>query len=113
MGFFFDTQAALAKIENQRGAPATSATPATQKGQNRPHVAEVADVAVAQPEIPKKQSVVDDAAVDAQKSVGGRPMTWTGKVVSLAEWREMSGWEKHGPQGRVWDPIAQEWRGKP
>jgi len=39
----------------------------------------------------------------------GRPVTWTGKVVSLAQWRELSDWERHGPQGRVWDGQADQW----
>lgn len=32
-------------------------------------------------------------------SAGGRPITWTGKVVSEAEWHRLSEQEKHGPSG--------------
>lgn len=42
-------------------------------------------------------------------SPAGRPLTWTGKVVSLAEWRALSEWDKHGPDGRVWCAISREW----
>ena len=53
-------------------------------------------------------------ATDAKAYLHGttsssRPVTWTGKVVSLAQWRELSDWERHGPQGRVWDGQADQW----
>lgn len=41
--------------------------------------------------------------------VGGRPLTWTGRVVSLDAWRELSEWERHGPQGRHWNGISRRW----
>jgi hypothetical protein len=31
------------------------------------------------------------------ESLGGRLLTWTGRVVSLDAWRKLSEWEKHGP----------------
>ncbi|GGE17399.1 hypothetical protein SAMN05421774_10447 [Gemmobacter megaterium] len=31
-------------------------------------------------------------------SVTDRPMTWTGKVVSLDAWRRLSAWDRHGPE---------------
>ncbi|MDP5217144.1 hypothetical protein Q5Y75_07940 [Ruegeria sp. 2205SS24-7] len=42
-------------------------------------------------------------------SVGLRPRTWTGKVVSLEAWRQLSEWEKHGPNGRVWNGKSKQW----
>jgi hypothetical protein len=39
----------------------------------------------------------------------GTPKTWTGKVVSLAAWRQLSEWEKHGPNGKHWNGITQLW----
>ncbi len=42
-------------------------------------------------------------------TVGGRPKTWSGKVVSLADWRALSEWEKHGPDGRVWNGRTRQW----
>jgi|SRR5690606_1499610 len=38
------------------------------------------------------------------------PRTWTGRVVSLDEWRSMSAWDRHGPNGRVFCGIARKWR---
>src|SRR6056297_3525872 len=35
-------------------------------------------------------------------SAGGRPLTWTGRVVSLDEWRGLSGWQRHEPGARCW-----------
>ena len=45
-------------------------------------------------------------------SPGGRPITHTGKVVSLDAWRQLSDWEKHGPNGDCWDGRTREWEGK-
>lgn len=42
-------------------------------------------------------------------SVGLRPKTWAGKVVSLDAWRQLTDWEKHGPNGRVWNGKTQQW----
>ena len=39
----------------------------------------------------------------------GTPKTWTGKVVSLDAWRQLSEWEKHGPDGRMWNGITRRW----
>jgi hypothetical protein len=40
---------------------------------------------------------------------GGSPRTWEGRVVSLAEWKRFSEWEKHGPNGRVWCGLCWRW----
>lgn len=40
---------------------------------------------------------------------GGRPVTWTGKVVSLDEWRHLSEWERHGSTGKVWNGLTRQW----
>lgn len=45
-----------------------------------------------------------------QKTVGGRLATWTGCVVSLDEWRSLTAWKRHGPDGRYWCGISREWR---
>ena len=42
-------------------------------------------------------------------TVGGRPRTWTGKLVSLAEWREASEWDRDGPRGKVWNGLLGKW----
>lgn len=43
------------------------------------------------------------------KSAGGRILTYTGQVVSLDAWRELSQWEKHGSNGRRWNGLSQSW----
>uniref|UniRef100_UPI002625C305 hypothetical protein n=1 Tax=Marivita sp. TaxID=2003365 RepID=UPI002625C305 len=50
--------------------------------------------------------------IDAQyqKTVGGRVATWTGRIVSLDEWRSLTTWQRHGPDGRYWCVISREWR---
>jgi hypothetical protein len=37
--------------------------------------------------------------------------TWTGRIVSLAEWRRMTEWERAGPNGRLWCGLCQSWHG--
>ena len=44
-------------------------------------------------------------------SAGGRPLTWTGRVVSLDAWRALSEWEKHGPGGQRWCGVSRKWMG--
>ena len=43
------------------------------------------------------------------RSVTGRPLTWTGRVVSLDEWRRLSAWDRHGPDGRMFCGACREW----
>ncbi|MEI4473352.1 hypothetical protein [Frigidibacter sp. MR17.24] len=40
---------------------------------------------------------------------GDRPRTWTGRVVSLDEWRRLSDWERHGSTGQHFDGRAGRW----
>lgn len=42
-------------------------------------------------------------------ALDGHPKTWTGNIVSLDEWRQLSEWEKHGPDGRHWNGLTQLW----
>jgi len=42
-------------------------------------------------------------------SVSGKPKTWTGRVVSLDDWRRLTEWEKNGPNGRHWNGITKQW----
>lgn len=37
------------------------------------------------------------------------PRTWTGRIVSLAAWRELTAWERHGPRGRLWNGATGQW----
>jgi hypothetical protein len=111
---FFDVKANLAEVLNQEATPATRATSATQ-GAN---VASVADVAGGHPENQKTEiphravvSAADphDTAHPSRLSVGGSPCTWTGKVVSLEEWKRLTDWERHGPNGRHWNALSRKW----
>lgn len=82
----------------------------------RPQPAEVR--AFAPPEIPAPSATAPSrpalslAAHDAfpyGRSFDGKPMTWTGKVVSLEAWRRLSDWQKHGSTGMVWNGLTQAW----
>ena len=99
----FDVQAALADILQalSPATPATSATPSRR-------VASVAGVAT--PPV-RNQENPRSAEPDADchrhgRSVAGAPVTWTGRVVSLDQWRRLSDWDKHGPDGRVYNGLT-------
>lgn len=110
----FDVQAALAEI---LATPvATVATLAT----NGPSVA---DVAASQRQISERPKVLpfvpaakapppsQDKRDDFRRSgsTGDRPTTWTGRVVSLDEWRRLTEWDKAGPNGRLFCGICRAW----
>lgn len=104
----FDVQAALAEILGN--PPATPATPATRA----PEVAEVAEVAAAHgpdgnPEAPAEGAAPDPDAFPYGVAVNRNPRTWTGRVVSLADWRTLSAWERHGSTGQIWNGISRKW----
>jgi hypothetical protein len=42
-------------------------------------------------------------------NLGYAPRTWTGRIVSLDEWRRLTEWEKHGSNGRHWNGITGQW----
>lgn len=42
-------------------------------------------------------------------SVTGSPRTWTGRLVTLAAWRDLTEWERHGPNGRHWNGATGRW----
>lgn len=42
-------------------------------------------------------------------AINGYPKTWTGKIVSLDAWRNLSKWERHGPDGRHWSGLTKKW----
>lgn len=45
-------------------------------------------------------------------SAGGRPLTWTGRVVSPGTWHELSEWERHGPKGALWNGESRKWESR-
>lgn len=117
---WFDAQAELAKLaggrENENCTPATLATSAT----SRPRVAVVADVATppattatsaahAQ-RIANVATVATPDAFPHGLAINGNPRTWTGRIVSLDEWRRLTEWERRGPNGRHWCGITRAWQ---
>lgn len=42
-------------------------------------------------------------------AINRHPKTWTGNIVSLDAWRQLSEWEKHGPDGRQWNGSTKTW----
>lgn len=108
----FDPRAALAEIRNQNGPPATIATTATQTPIGGPNVANVAIVATPQSEIPKIADQPEQPLADDMRhgfAVNGSPRTWDGNIVSLEDWRKLSEWQKHGPNGRMWCAVCRAW----
>lgn len=45
--------------------------------------------------------------------VSGSPRTWSGRVVSLDEWRRLTEWEKHGSTGKTWNGLTRRWQPGP
>lgn len=76
------------------------------KAEAAPRVANVADVAT--PRCTPSRPEAPDAFTHG-RSPGGRPLTWTGRVVSLETWRSLSEAERHGPRGLVWCGIRRAW----
>ncbi|MGX0975930.1 hypothetical protein ACSSVY_001640 [Roseovarius sp. MBR-51] len=98
---WFDAQAALANIEGGENVHSNPAPPSKPANPNVASVASVAGVAggeVANPILkpdPKRSGPVSPYGA----SVGGRLLTYTGRVVSLEAWRTLSEWERHGASG--------------
>ena len=82
----FHPKAALAKIEKRR------ATPEAQKHEN-------------------ETGATQSSSINFKHgfALNGDPKTWTGKIVLLEEWRRLSEWDRHGPDGRFWHGKTQRW----
>ncbi len=115
---WFDARAALAKleergeIENSDLPPAIPAIPSIIGGKSSRRNSRIAGIATLHPENQKTEKPEMFRQSDDFKhgfSVTGSPLTWTGKVVSLAAWREFSEWERHGPDGRRFNGKSKEW----
>ncbi|MBQ0716920.1 MAG: hypothetical protein KBT76_05885 [Sulfitobacter litoralis] len=111
---WFNPYAKLAEIAGH--PPATSATTATQAQPARA-VSQVSQLSQA-PSAQKRcapANVADVATVATPEhhphgiAFDGRPKTWTGRVVSLAAWRMLTEWERHGPKGQHWNGITRQW----
>lgn len=120
----FDAYNALSKLRRDTGDSATPATCATPPQDFGPHVAHVAHVAgrtVRNAESGPDTARVAPTVIQAapwpsgegpkyrSEASQGRPLTWTGRVVSLDEWRRMSDWDQRGPSGRMFCGACLRW----
>jgi len=105
---WFDAQAALGNLGDNAAPPSAPALPDKRETQ----LAGIAEIAVSEASAPETppSATPHPMALTHGKSVGGRPLTYTGRVVSLGAWRSLSNWERHGPRGRIWDGVAKQWR---
>lgn len=42
-------------------------------------------------------------------SYSGRRLTWTGRIVPIEDWRNLTDWERDGPNGRLWNGMTNKW----
>ena len=103
---WFDVQQALSEIEG--GTQPLSGQSQAAKPVQRPRVAVVASVAAPPAQKPQTATGKTDHYPHGI-AFDGRPKTWTGRVVSLAAWRTLTAWERHGPNGRHWCGVTKQW----
>lgn len=129
---WFDAYRALAEIErgdmplsDPPSAPRLSVVseggnppePAPEGAARLARLARLAPAPDRNPETPPEVERPADPADPARdtfkhgRSITGDPRTWTGRIVSLAEWRRLSDWDRDGPNGRhfygdtrCWEP---------
>jgi hypothetical protein len=115
----FDVQAALAEILGESTPPAIAAIPAIpsptnsgNSGNSSLATAGFTSATVlpfaATPSV--SPPLRDDGDMFRHgRSVTGQPRLWTGRIVSLDEWRKLTAWERHGPDGRMFCGACREW----
>lgn len=101
---WFDARAALAEIEGGALPPSEPAPEPAQVSRNV-QADNVAPFAMLTPRV----AHVAHVARPLTRNPETAPSTWTGRVVSLAAWRDMTEWERHGPNGRHWNGITKQW----
>jgi len=111
---WFDVQKALAEIERDDTPLSSPPLPAAQTPATRTRVAVVASVATGATHKRKTESPARDDMQPGETfrhgvSVTGLPLTWTGRIVLLDDWRRLTEWEKHGPNGRRWNGSTKQW----
>jgi len=72
-------------------------------------VAEVATVATPPARMSEPKPSAETFPHGTACNLGDAPRTWTGRIVSLDEWRRLTEWEKHGQNGRHLCGITREW----
>lgn len=121
----FDVQSTLAEIlSSPLATPATAATPAleiapvsrvSQVSRSQPaELQNVHALPVSQKSRVSQSQQAGNRAGDADqfrhgRSATGNPVTWTGRIVSLDEWKRLSAWERHGQDGRLFCGACREW----
>lgn len=58
---------------------------------------------------PPNRVTRDRSPNDARPDADGYCRTWTGRVVRLDEWRQLSAWDRHGPAGRLFCANCKRW----
>ena len=109
----FDAYAALRKLEAEPAAAAILAIPAIPTSDERPKIAGIAEIAGGHVQkhenTPLTKTSDEPTDYPYGRSIAGSPNTWTGKVVSLDEWRRLSGWDRHGSSGKMWSGQSRKW----
>lgn len=119
--FTFDAKAALERARRARARPNPPNPPnwnaPSDKGLGRigrigPDLSARQLTAVVMPGRPESGAPLEPVEPSRQgASIDGRPLTWTGRVVSLDDWRRLSDWERHGISGKLWNARSRQWEG--
>jgi hypothetical protein len=103
LAMWFDVTAALAEVAGDNPAASNrAARPVSQLSRVSQLAAaeKAARVAnVARPSAVHRAEEAPDVSRHCA-SFAGHPRTWTGRVVSLAEWPGLPEWQRHGPNAR-------------
>ena len=107
---WFDASAKLAEIE--RSTPAILAIPANLGNETPLPTSRLASLVGSEGQKPgpaRAPAPPPDREFCHGFGAGDLPLTWAGNVVSLADWRKLSAWEKHGPDGKHWNGQTGQW----
>lgn len=66
-----------------------------------------------QPPGPERSPLAPTDASPYGTGCGGLLRTWTGKIVSLDDWRNLTEWERHGSTGKMWNGLTRRWEDNP
>lgn len=116
----FDVQAALSEILGETPAHCDSrdscdfSGPESQQSrESQSQPAEIAEPAKVLPFQPQPSAPPPSQHAEAFPHglcpTTGKPRTWTGKIVSLDDWRRLSDWERHGSTGMMFCGICRAW----
>lgn len=119
---WFDVNAAKARIEAEfaeqpktgsEPAPhairAIHAIPEAETGRQIAQIARIARPPASGPKNDDQPAPSVSRQDDPPLNADGYARTWTGRVVSLANWRALSDWDRHGPNGRLHCGICRQW----